>query len=106
MIDDDDDLDALLFDEPDQDTAERQNQNTLVTGARPPTPEMINQLEAAYRSQGLPPVVFIEDDEGGQPYVGNAAQLAQIMGLPGEILPTEEQFDAWAARRNWASWSW
>jgi hypothetical protein len=106
MIDLDDDLDELLFDEPDQDAATAERTNTLVIPARP-SAEVLNQLERAYRSQGLPACVFIEDsEETGQPFLGNAVALGKLMGLPADILPTEEQYDDWAARRNWAAWEW
>ena len=66
MINIDDDDDGLLFDEPDESEAGYEPTNCLVVSARPPSPEILNALEAQYRRQGLPPVVFEEDDENGR----------------------------------------
>lgn len=104
------DLDLLFFEvddgAADEETAAVERTNALVVPPRPPSAEMLNTLEQSYRSQGLPSVVFIEDDDDGQPYLGNAVDLGKVMGLPSDVLPTEAQFDDWAARRRWASWEW
>jgi hypothetical protein len=106
MIDDDDDLDGLLFDEIDEESAAAERTNVLVVGARPASPETVNDLEGLYRRQGLPPVIFEEDDEAGQSYLGNVSQFARLMKLPPDILPTEGQVLAWIAARRWPSFEW
>jgi hypothetical protein len=105
MIDLDDDDDALLFDERDENEDGFVPTNFLVVPPRPPSAEMLNQLERAYRSQGLPACVFIEDGEDGLPFVGNALALGRAMGFA-DLAVTEQQFDNWAAQRQWADWTW
>jgi hypothetical protein len=105
MTDDDDDLDGLLFDEPDEESAAAERTNLLVVGARPPSAEMLNALEGQYRQRGIAPIVFIEtDDVTGADVVGDAVTWAKRIGL--NVLPTEAQCDQWAAGQRWASWEW
>ena len=105
MIEDDDDLDDLLFDTPDETDAAFEPVNCLIVGCPAPK-EILQRLEEQFRRDGGPPVLFVEDDDNGQPYLGNAAEMAKLMKLPGEILPTEAQADAWIARRKWLSLEW
>jgi hypothetical protein len=105
MIEDDDYLDDLLFDEADEEGAAAERTNVLIVGARPPTAEMLNALEGQYRQRGIAPVVFIErDDATGTEVVGDAVAWAKRIGM--DVLPTEAQCDAWTAGQPWASWTW
>jgi hypothetical protein len=110
MIDDDDDDSFLLFDEADELPADFVPSNCLVVGPPPPKPEMLNELEARYRREGLPPVMFIDDDDVGNPVFGNPATFAKAMGLAPDALVTMDQANDWIARGiaagRWASWDW
>jgi hypothetical protein len=103
---DDDDDDLSLIDDDDDPTEAAPEVFGLVTGARPPDPQMINMLEAQYRREGCPPLQFIESDDNGNEIFGNAAEWAAIMGLPADTFPTMEQADAWVASRRWPDWTW
>jgi hypothetical protein len=106
MIDDDLDEDGFLFDDIDETDAAFEAQNCLVVAPVCPQ-QLLQKLEEQQRRDGLPcPVVFVEDGDDGQPYIGNAAAVAAAMGLsPGEI-PTETQADAFIVSRKWPSLTW
>jgi hypothetical protein len=78
--------------------------NALYVGARSPTPEMLGQLEQAYRARGCAPVIFEETDDDGMPIFGNVAMFAGLMSLPDGELPTVEQADQFIAGKQYANW--
>jgi hypothetical protein len=109
MMDDDDD-DFLSFDDNSDDDGAAVPTNCLVVGPRLPNAEMLNKLEAAYRRQGCPPVIFTAVDEmNGAEIFENPDTFHRAMGRgPDEPLPTLAEAEAWVAdpARNWATFTW
>jgi hypothetical protein len=83
--------DALFDDDPDEDNYVPSNY--LVVPPRAESSDALNAMEEAYRSNGRPPVLFV--DEMGQ--LENAAGIARAMSLPAGQVPTLEQATVWVA---------
>jgi hypothetical protein len=109
MIDDDDD--GFIFDDMADEDELAVERPFLYVPARPPTSEIVNELEERYRMMGHAPVMFLDQETEDGPYVlGNPKTFAVAMGLPPDTPITEEQADEWRNRESaagrWPAFEW